>query len=279
MAAPAGPAPATGRRPGAAGFAGRYGPWALVAGASEGLGEAFAHGAAARGVNVLLLARRREALEAVAAEVRRRHGVEARAAVVDLAAPDAASRAAAAADGREVGLLVCNASHSPIGPLLEKATEDLQRALDVNCRSTLLLARAFAPAMAERGRGGVVVMSSLTAFQGTPWVTLYGATKAFGLALAEGLGHELAGRGVDVLACCAGATRTPAFVAAMPGGAPGLLEPGQVVEEALDGLGRGALVIPGRVNRAVSFLLRRLLPRRTAVRILGDQTRRLQERG
>jgi len=84
---------------------------------------------------------------------------------------------------------------------------------------------------------------------------------------------------VDVLACCAGATRTPAFVAAMPGGAPGLLEPAQVVEEALDGLGRGALVIPGRVNRAVSFLLRRLLPRRTAVRILGDQTRRLQERG
>jgi hypothetical protein len=259
-------------------FAARYGPWAVVAGASEGLGEAFAHGAAARGVNVVLLARRGEALEAVAAAVRRRHGVEARAAVVDLAAPDAAARAGEAARGLEVGLVVCNASYSPIGPLLDRTPEELQRALDVNCRSTVLLARAFAPAMAARGRGGVVVMSSLTAFQGTPWVTLYGATKAFGLAFAEGLWFELRDEGVDVLACCAGATRTPAFVAAMPGGAPGLLEPAQVVEEALDGLGRGPLVVPGRVNRAVSFLLRRLLPRRSAIRILGDQTRRLERR-
>jgi len=263
-------------RPG--GFAARYGPWAVVAGASEGLGEAFAHGAAARGLNLLLLARRRDALEAVAAEVRRRHGVEARAAVVDLAAADAAALAEEAARGLEVGLLVCNASYSPIGPLLDRTPDELQRALDVNCRSPVMLARAFAPAMAARGRGGLVVMSSLTAFQGTPWVTLYGATKSFGLALAEGLWFELRGTGVDVIACCAGATRTPAFVAAMPGGAPGLLEPGQVVEEALEALGRAPSMIPGRVNRLVSFILRRLLPRRSAIRVLGDQTRKLQQR-
>jgi short-subunit dehydrogenase len=259
-------------------FAARYGPWAVVAGASEGLGEAFAHGAASRGVNVLLLARRRDALEAVAAEVRSRHGVEARTAVVDLATPEAAARAAEAALGLEVGLLVCNASYSPIGPLLDRSPEELQRALDVNCRSMVLLTRAFAPAMAERRRGGVVVMSSLTAFQGTPWVTLYGATKSFGLTFAEGLWFELRDRGVDVLACCAGATRTPAFVAAMPGGAPGLLEPAQVVEEALRSLGRAPSMIPGHVNRLVSFLLRRLLPRKVAIAVLGNQTRRLEER-
>jgi short-subunit dehydrogenase len=109
-------------------------------------------------------------------------------------------------------------------------------------------------------------------------VTLYGATKSFGLTFAEGLWFELRDRGVDVLACCAGATRTPAFVAAMPGGAPGLLEPRQVVEEALDSLGRRPSMIPGHVNRLVSFLLRRLLPRRAAIAVLGNQTRRLQER-
>ncbi len=257
-------------------FRARYGPWALVAGASEGLGAAFADGVARRGLHVVLLARRRGVLEATAEGLRRRRGVEVRTAVVDLASPGAAAAAVEAAGGREVGLLVCNASFSPIGPFLEVGVEDLQRAIDVNCRSTVALAHAFAGPMARRGRGGVVLMSSLTAFQGSPWLSVYGGTKSFGLALAEGLWHELRESGVDVLACCAGATRTPGFEAAMPQGAPGLLEPEQVVAETLAALGRGPAVVPGRFNRLVSLLLRRLLSRRRTVEIMGRHTRRLR---
>lgn len=118
-------------------------------------------------------------------------------------------------------------------------------------------------------------MSSLTAFQGSPFLATYGATKAFNLVLGEGLWFELRSRGVDVLACAAGATRTPGFLRASPDGEPGMIEPAQVVEEALGSLGRSGVMIPGRFNRFASFLMRRILPRGTAVGILGNRTRNL----
>jgi short-subunit dehydrogenase len=132
--------------------------------------------------------------------------------------------------------------------------------------------------MAARGRGGIVLMSSVTAFQGSPYVATYGATKAFLLTLAEGLWFELAPRGVDVLAVCAGATRTPRYLKSAQGRAPGEVEPDVVAREALAALGKRPLVIPGRFNRFASQLLRRLLPRRATVRIMGGQTRHLAER-
>lgn len=119
-------------------------------------------------------------------------------------------------------------------------------------------------------------MSSLTAFQGTPLLSVYGATKAFNLSLAEGLHTELVTKGVDVLACCAGATRTPGFLRASPDGAPGQLEPAQVVEEALQKLGRTAFMIPGRFNRFASLLMRRLLPRASTVKLLAKEAQRLK---
>ena len=118
-------------------------------------------------------------------------------------------------------------------------------------------------------------MSSLTAFHGSPFIATYGATKAFNLVLGEGLWFELQSRGVDVLACAAGATRTPGFRKASPHGEPGMIEPAQVVEEALAKLGRTGVMIPGRFNRFASFLMRRVFPRGTAVGILGNRTRNL----
>ena len=118
-------------------------------------------------------------------------------------------------------------------------------------------------------------MSSLTAFHGSPFIATYGATKAFNLVLGEGLWFELRARGVDVLACAAGATRTPGFLRASPHGEPGMIEPAQVVEEALGQLGRRGVMIPGRFNRFASFLMRRVLPRGTAAGILGNRTRNL----
>ena len=257
-------------------FARRYGPWALVAGASEGLGAAWAEALATRGLNLVLLARRAELLEATARGLRERHQVEVVTAAVDLASPTLAEQVAPLLASREVGLLVHNAAFPAQGPFLEQPLDAQLRALDVNCRAPLVLAHGLGRAMAARGRGGVVLMSSLTAFNGSPFISTYGATKAFNLVLAEGLWFELRGRGVDVLACCAGATRTPHLLRTSPQGEPGMIEPAQVVKEALAALGRGGSMVPGAFNRLASFAMRRLLPRTLAISILGKRTSALR---
>src|SRR5262249_10896919 len=127
-----------------------------------------------------------------------------------------------------------------------------------------------------------VVMSSLTAFQGTPLVATYGATKAFGLALAEALGDELADAGIDVLACCAGATATPGYARVTPSGRAGAFTPApqapeEVAREALHALGRRSFVVTGRGNRWASFAMRRVLTRRQSVRWIGREMRRRYE--
>src|SRR4051812_44603772 len=165
-------------------FARRYGPWALVAGASVGLGAEFATQLARRGLNLVLVARRAALLEPLAAQLRADHGVEVRTAAVDLAAPDLARAAAAATEGLDVGLLVYNAAQSVIGPFLDADVADQIRTLDVNCRGPLVLAHQYGREMARRGRGGIVLMTSLAGSQGSPFIAAYGASKAWNLVFA-----------------------------------------------------------------------------------------------
>jgi short-subunit dehydrogenase len=254
----------------------RYGPWGLVAGASEGLGAAFARELALAGLDVVLVARREATLAALAGELRQATGRQVKTLAIDLASPAAASEIAEAVKDLEIGTLIYNAAFSPIGPFVDTPVSSALQAVDVNVRTPTALAHHLGQAMAARARGALVLLSSLTAFQGSPFVATYGATKSYNLSLAEGLWFELRGRGVDVLAVCAGATRTPNFLRAAPQGAPGMLEPEQVAREALAALDRGPLLIPGRFNRLASFLMRRVLPRRTTIGLMGDQTRRLQ---
>ena len=256
-------------------FHARYGGWALVAGGSAGLGEAFARHLAARGLNLLLLARRAEALAALAGELRARHGVAVEVAAVDLARADLSEVVDGLVADREVGLLVCNAAHSAIGPFLAHGLADHLRVLDVNCRAPLLLCHRLGAAMARRGRGGIVLMTSLAGSQGNPGLASYAASKAFDLVLAEGLWAELRERGVDVVACRAGATRTPGFEASRPRRSVPLAEADVVAARALARLGRGPSVVPGGVNRLAAFVLGRLLPRAASIRIMGRATRRL----
>jgi hypothetical protein len=258
-------------------FSERYGPWALVAGASAGLGEAFARHLAARGLHLVLLARRADALAALAAELSRVHGVEVRTAALDLARPDLADAVARAAGGAEVGLLVYNAAASAIGPFVERPVADHLRVLDVNCRGPLVLAHALGGAMAARGRGGILLMASLAASQGNPWLASYAASKAFDVVLAEGLWAELRGRGVDVLACRAGATRTPGYAASRPKRSVPLMEADDVARRALDALGRGPVTVAGALNRVAAFAFGRLLPRRASIHVMERATRRLYE--
>jgi short-subunit dehydrogenase len=256
-------------------FENKYGPWALVAGASVGLGAAFSTALARRGLKLILVARRTEPLEALAARLRAEHGVEVRTVAVDLAAPGVAAQLDALAAEHEIGLGVYNAAHSTIGAFLDGALDDHLRTVDVNCKGPVQLAWALGRKMAARGRGGLVLMSSLTAAQGTPLIATYGATKAFNLVFAEGLWDELRSAGVDVIACRAGATRTPNYEASQPQGKVPIMEPAPVVEEALDALGRAPSMVPGLTNRLATFFMSRLIPRRWAVRIMGNATRKL----
>jgi short-subunit dehydrogenase len=248
-----------------------------VAGASEGLGAAFAEALAARGLHLLLLARREPPLAALAAGLRARHAVEVRTAAFDLGRPDLVEAIATLTDGLEVGLLVYDAAASAIGPFVDRPLAAQLQVLDVNCRGPLVLAHLLGAQMARRGRGGLLLMSSLAGGQGNPWLASYAASKAFGIVLAEGLWAELGPRGVDVLACRAGATRTPAFAASGPRAEVPSMAPEEVVAEALAALGRGPTVVTGRLNRLAAFLFTRLLPRRLAIRIMERATRRLYE--
>ena len=267
------------RNPRRADFAHRYGPVALVAGASEGIGAAFARELAAAGLHLVLVARRAGPLDALGEDLRTEHGVDVLTLPFDLAEPAAADAIAGACRDLEVGLLVYNAAAAPVGRFLDIPIDAHLRAVHVNARGPVLLAHAFGGAMARRGRGGIVLMSSLTAFQGTPLVASYGATKAFNLVLAEGMWSELKERGVDVLACCAGATLTPGYERATPPRAAGRFapspqDPAEVAREALEALGRRPVVVTGRGNRIASFVMRRAFTRRLAVAAMGREMRK-----
>jgi hypothetical protein len=259
-----------------AAFRERYGPWALVAGASEGIGAAFAEELARRGLHLVLVARRADVLEQLASLLRRSSGVEVRTASIDLASPALLDEARRVTADLEVGLLVYNAALSLIGPFLEQPLEDKLRVIDVNCRGPLILADELGRAMVRRGRGGIILMSSLAGAHGTPFVSTYAATKAFNLVLAESLWDELRERGVDVLACRAGATRTPAYERSRPasGMAP-LMDPGPVAVQALDALGTTPSMVPGLANELAAFFMGRVLPRRAAVRTIGRAMRKM----
>lgn len=253
-------------------FTETYGPYALIVGGSVGLGAAFAEAIARRGLNLVLLARQPDRLQATAARLREAHGVDVIAVAADAA--DYADVAARVGDlGVPIGLLVYDAAYAPIGPFEDMREEQLRLAADVNVRAPLLLAKLLSGPMIERGRGGIVLMSSLAGSQGSPNIAAYAATKSFNAVLAEGLWKELKPRGVDVLACMAGAILTPGYRAAeheRP--APGTLSAEAVAERTLRALGRGPIVIPGAVNRLARFVLTRLLSRRAAIAIMSKNT-------
>ena len=259
-------------------FVDRYGKCAIVAGASTGLGAAFARELAARGLDLLLLARRGDVLGTLADEIRAAHSVAVRVAAIDLGGANLLAEVRAAAAGLDVGLVVYNAAHSLIGPFLSQPLDEKLRILDVNCRGPLIFADEFGRSMAARGRGGIVLMASMAAAQGSPLVATYAATKAFDLVLAEGLWDELGALGVDVLACRAGATRTPNYEASQPNGKVPLMEPEAVARRALDSLGKRPSVVPGFINRLGDVFMTRLLSRRAAIRFMGKTTRRLYAR-
>ncbi len=253
-------------------FKDKYGPYALVAGGSDGLGFAYAEAIARRGVNLVLIARQAERLQAAAERLRDAFHVDVITLVADMAdIEDVEARVSALPQA--IGLLVYNAAFAPIGPFEEQTRERLAMAAAVNVRGPLLLAKLLSAPMIQRGRGGIVLMSSLAGTQGSPSLVTYAATKSFNAILAEGLWKELRPHGVDVLACVAGAILTPGYRQAETGRpAPGSLPADKVADCALNALGKGPIVVPGAVNKIGRFALGHLLPRRAAIAIMAKNT-------
>jgi short-subunit dehydrogenase len=257
-------------------FVERYGPWAVVAGASEGIGASFSQKLASRGFNLVLVARRAGLLEELASALRAAHGVEVRAHSLDLGSPDVVAGLRAATEDLDVGLLIYNAAYSPIGTFLDIDIEEHLKAVDVNVLGPLRVSHYFGRRLAERGRGGIILMSSMSSFQGTAMVANYAATKAYDTILAEGLWYELGQLGVDVLGCIAGATLTPNYEGSTDkipsSGLARPMKPDDVTEQALRDLGRRPSGVSGRRNRFASALLARLLPRRSAIEMVSKET-------
>ena len=250
----------------------KYGPYALVAGGSYGLGAAFAEQIAHSGLNLVILARNKDALNATAARVRETYGVDVIAIAVDLANFDAVRKQVVALKV-DIGLLIYDAAYAPIGPFAETTEEQLATAAAVNVKAPLLLTKLLSTSMIERGRGGIVLMSSLAGGQGSPNLATYAATKAFNTILAEGLWKELTPLGLDVLVCTAGAILTPGYEQAESSKpAPGTLSASAVASQTLAALGKGPVVVPGPVNKLGRFMMTRLLSRRAAIGIMAKNT-------
>jgi short-subunit dehydrogenase len=264
-------------------FVSKYGPWAVVAGASEGIGAAFADALADKGLHVLLLARREGPLDELARALRAKHAVEIRTAKVDLGAPDVAARVAEVVSGLDVGLLVYNAASSVVAPFFDKPIEDRLKEIDVNVRGPVVLTHLLAKSMVDRGRGGVILMSSMSQFTGSALVAHYAATKAYNAVFARGLWYELRRHGVDVLTSIAGATRTPGYDSQMKEKAPNALAAPMAAEDvakhALADLGKGPTSIPGLNNKIGRFLLGRLLSDSLGTRMVSKATTDLQKPG
>jgi len=218
----------------------KYGPWAVIAGASEGTGAEYARQLAALGIHCLLVARRKAPLQQLAQELTDTHRVQTRVLSIDLSTPDAAQRMKSAAADIEVGLYVSNAGADPAGQyFLDVPLEQSHRLINMNVYTVVNAVHAFAPPMKARGRGGILLMSSGAALGGQPRVAVYSGTKAFEVNFGESLWIELRKFGVDVLSVAAPAMDTPVLRAALAARnlkPEGVYDPKDVVRTALQHL-------------------------------------------
>jgi short-subunit dehydrogenase len=263
-------------------FAKRYGPWAVVLGAAQGIGLAFAEELARRGLHALLVDVRDDLLDAAGERVRAANaGVEVETARLDLGAPDLAERLPRVLGRLDVGVAVYTAMLPLSGAFLGTPLVRHEQAVRVGVNGVLAASYVLGERLVRRGRGGLILTSSLAGFQGTGWVAEYAAAKAFDLVLAEGLWWEWREQGIDVVALCPGNTDTPGLRGNKPLVDPSTFaDPASVAREALDHLTNapeaGPICIPGADNRAVRAHFDRM-PRKQVVEIIGASTRKMFE--
>lgn len=255
-------------------FVSRYGPVALITGASSGIGRAFAAELASRGLDLLLVARRKDRLHRLASELGQDFGVAVTVCGADLAEPAAVDQIVAAAADLDIGLLVSNAGFGLKGAHQDNDPLRMAAMLQVNCAAPLQLTHRLLPGLLQRGRGGIIITSSVEGLMGVPYSAAYAASKAFTNSLGESLWGELSPAGIDVLALCPGSTDTEAH--ALQGidtsTLEGMMSPTAVAVEALENLSNGPIHVAGAQNQAM-FAALTGMPRRDALLQMADNIR------
>ncbi|MCU0425458.1 MAG: SDR family oxidoreductase [Candidatus Kapabacteria bacterium] len=244
----------------------RYGSWALITGASSGIGRELAERLAEAGLNLCIAARRKDALDALASSLRTQYRVEVLVVEADLGTPEGIEHVLKSAQTLDIGLLVASAGFGTSGLFVENSIEEEQQMLAVNCTALLALTHHYSRKFKARKKGGIILLSSLVAFQGVPYSANYAATKAYVQSLAEGLYHELKPFGVDILAAAPGPVSSGfADVANMQMSMS--LKPSDVGVPILKALGRTSTVLPGFLSKFLVYSLS-TAPRWGKVRIM-----------
>jgi uncharacterized protein len=257
-----------------------FGPWAIVTGASSGIGKEFARQLAASGLNLVLVARRLTTLEEVGRSLATEFGIHYRAVGLDLTTDDFLGKLEEATHDLDIGLVVSNAGVTLTGDFLTMDHQAWQQSLYLNVKAHLEVAHHFGPHLAQRRRGGLLLLASTGALQGIPFNAEYAAAKAYELSLGEALHVEFQRVGVHVTVLLPGATETPMLAASGidPADLPGIMKPmspQQCVAEGLAALkANRATHIAGRLNRIMAAVL----PRSVVGRMFGSMMRQVVEK-
>jgi len=246
----------------------KYGNWALITGASSGIGEEFAKRLASDKIDLILVARREERLKKLAKELKKEHGIKVIVAPVDLSKKKFMEELLEYTGKREVGILVNNAGFGYNGNFIDADEERTKEMISVNCLAPTLLARHFGKLMSERKKGAVIFLGSLVGYNPIPMTTLYSATKAFNLFMGEALWYELREHNIDVLALNPGGTDTEFQKVAGTSSGPVARSVQDVVTTAMNMLGKKPSVVDGFVNKVLT-VVPRFITRRSALMLAG----------
>lgn len=259
-------------------FKKKYGPWAIVTGAARGIGKAYARELASRGLNVLLVDLLEEDLLQTSEEIRSQFSIQCHNIRADLADFQERQKVMEQCEQYSIGLFCCNHAMTKLFPdgqlraWIDTPIENLQKMMQVNLESSVALIHHFANKMAAQHRGGILILSSMGAISGAPYVTQYGATKAFLANLGEALFWELKCRGVDVTTVLPGLTRTNDVEKGLTEYGRktlSMMEPSEVASISLNALGKQCSVIPGKGNQLQHFFLSRIAPRSMSISFFG----------
>jgi len=245
---------------------GKYGQWACVAGAGEGLGLAFADALAKRGFNLIIIDKNQDLLDTAKASLESAYQIESVTLCHDLNDKESINPIMEAILKNQCCFLIYNAAFGPVKPFLSNTENELDLYLNVNVGTMLHIVHRFIN-LNERKQSGLLLLSSLAGFRGTQFVIPYAATKAFAWNFAEGLYYEFKDSLFDISVCCPGPIDTPNYISTNPRKTfltPKSMSPKAVANEALDSFGKKLFIVPGFANKLAHFILNRVLPRKVA---------------
>ncbi len=257
-------------------FQEKYGQWAVVLGASMGIGAAIAREIANKGVSVALVARSADKLAAVATEIETTYNVQAKAIPLDLLGKDAYAKLDAALDGLDVGFAVYSAACAHVGGFLACPRDLEERIMDLNVHGSLEFSKYFGNRFCRQRRGGMLLLGSLSGYFSTPYMALYSASKGFEIALGESLWGEFKEYNVDVMTAIIGSVDTPGLQGLYPDKnayeAMKPVDPAIIAKSCVEAMGSGPIVIPNKQDKRNVGMLRKLMSFEKQVVTIGNQT-------